>query len=137
MRSHSPFKPARVSLLHVADKPTILIVEDDADCRSVLQDLLELNGYEVKTCPDAGHAVAAARAEPPALMLVDYMMPDEDGGWVVKQLRESGLTQIPIVLTSGSNEGRDIAHRLGVRSLEKPFDVSRLLELVRSLVPNA
>ncbi|TMA26996.1 MAG: response regulator [Deltaproteobacteria bacterium] len=121
------------------DKPTILIVEDDADCRSVLQDLLELNGYTVKTCPDAGHAVAAARAAPPALMLVDYMMPDADGGWVVEQLRETGgkLAQIPIVLTTGSNEGRDIADRLGVRSLEKPFDVSRLLELVRSLVPQA
>ena len=121
------------------DKPTILIVEDDADCRSVLQDLLELNGYTVKTCPDAGHAVAAARAAPPALMLVDYMMPDADGGWVVEQLRETGgkLAQIPIVLTTGSNEGRDIADRLGVKSLEKPFDVSRLLELVRSLVPQA
>ncbi|MCA1826383.1 MAG: response regulator transcription factor [Myxococcales bacterium] len=120
-------------------KPTILIVEDDADCRSVLQDLLELNGYEVKTCPDAGHAVAAARAEPPALMLVDYMMPDADGGWVVQQLRDSGgkLAKIPIVLTSGSNEGRDIADRLGVRSLEKPFDVTRLLDLVRALVPQA
>jgi CheY-like chemotaxis protein len=123
----------------VPDKPTILIVEDDADCRSVLQDLLELNGYTVKTCPDAGHAVAAARAEPPALMLVDYMMPDADGGWVVRQLRDTGgkLAQIPIVLTSGSNEGRDIADLLGVRSLEKPFDVNRLLELVRSLVPQA
>lgn len=118
-------------------KATILIVEDDADCRSVLQDLLELNGYDVKTCPDAGHAVAAARAEPPALMLVDYMMPDADGGWVVQQLRDSGLAKIPVVLTSGSNEGRDIADRLGVRSLEKPFDVNRLLDLVRSLVPQA
>jgi CheY-like chemotaxis protein len=64
-------------------------------------------------------------------------MPDADGGWVVKQLRENGLSKIPIVLTSGSNEGRDIADRLGVRSLEKPFDVNRLLELVRSLVPQA
>ena len=117
-------------------KPTILIVEDDEDCRSVLQDLLELNGYEVRTCPDAGHAIAAARAAPPALMLVDYMMPDADGGWVVQQCRETGgkLAQVPIVLTTGSNEGRDIAERLGVRSLEKPFDVNRLLELVKALV---
>ena len=123
----------------MAEKPTILIVEDDEDCRSVLQDLLELNGYAVKTCPDAGHAVAAAKAAPPALMLVDYMMPDADGGWVVQKLRECGgkAAQVPIVLTTGLNEGRDIADRLGVRSLEKPFDVARLLELVKSLVPNA
>ena len=118
------------------DKPTILIVEDDADCRSVLQDLLELNGYTVQTCPDARHAVETARARPPALMLVDYLMPGEDGAWVVRELRQLGVI-FPVVLTTGSNEGRDIADRLGVRSLEKPFDVSRLLELVRSLVPQA
>jgi CheY-like chemotaxis protein len=123
----------------VDEKPTILVVEDDDDCRTVLQDLLELNGYVVRTCPDARHAVATARATTPALMLVDYMMPDADGGWVVQQLRESGgpLAKVPVVLTTGSNEGRQIAERLGVRSLEKPFDVSRLLELVKSLVPQA
>jgi CheY-like chemotaxis protein len=123
----------------LSPKPTILVVEDDDDCRSVLRDLLEVNGYEVRTCPDARSAVAAARAEPPALMLVDYLMPDADGAWVVEQLRASGgrVAATPIVLTSGSNEGREIAERLGVRSLEKPFDVNRLLDLVKSLVPDA
>lgn len=121
------------------DKPTILIVEDDEDCRTVLQDLLELNGYTVRSCPDARHAVDAVRSAPPALLLVDYMMPDADGGWVVRTLRAAGgaPARVPVVLTTGSNEGRLIAEGLGVRSLEKPFDVSRLLELVRSLVPQA
>jgi CheY-like chemotaxis protein len=119
------------------DKPAILIVEDDDDCRTVLQDLLEMSGYRVVTCPDARHAVEAARSEPPSLMLVDYMMPDADGGWVVEQLRKAGgaLAQIPIVLTTGSTAGRDVAERLGLQSLEKPFDVNRLLEVVKSLVP--
>ena len=123
----------------MADRPIILVVEDDADCRSVLQDLLELNGYLVQTCPDAHHAVAAARASTPALMLVDFMMPDADGGWVVRTLRESSgaLARVPVVLTTGSHEGRQIAERLGVPSLEKPFDVARLLELVQALVPKA
>jgi CheY-like chemotaxis protein len=123
----------------VDDRPTILVVEDDADCRSVLQDLLELNGYTVRTCSDARHAVAAARAATPALMLVDFMMPDADGGWVVRTLREtsSELARVPVVLTTGSHEGREIAEQLGVVSLEKPFDVTRLLELVKSLVPSA
>jgi len=120
----------------VADKPTILVVEDDDDCRTVLQDLLELNGYTVMTCPNARRAVDAARASPPALMLIDYMMPDADGGWVVRSLRESGgpAALVPVVLTSGSDEGRQIADRLGVKSLGKPFDVNRLLELVQALV---
>ena len=123
----------------MTDKPTILIVEDDEDCRIVLQDLLELHGYLVKTCPDARCAVEAVRAAPPALLLVDYMMPDADGGWVVRTLREAGgpPARVPVVLTTGSNEGRLIAEGLGVRSLEKPFDVNRLLDLVKSLVPHA
>ncbi len=123
----------------MAEKPLILVVEDDDDCRTVLQDVLELNGYAVKTCPDARRAVEAARASVPSLMLVDYMMPDADGGWVVRTLRESGgrLASVPVVLTTGSTEGRTIAERLGVRSLEKPFDVNRLVELVQSLVPKA
>lgn len=139
MRSHSRSQRSGVSLRSVNEKPTILIVEDDEDCRTVLQDLLEMNGYAVKTCPDARHAVEAVRAAPPALLLVDYMMPDADGGWVVRTLRESGgpTAQVPVVLTTGSNEGRLIAEGLGVQSLEKPFDVSRLLDLVKSMVPHA
>jgi CheY-like chemotaxis protein len=118
----------------VSDRHQILVVDDDEDTRLVLQDLLELNGFAVRACPDARHALEAARAAPPALMLVDYFMPDADGAWVVQQLRAAGLGRVPVVLTTGSNEGREQAERLGVRSMEKPFDVSRLLELVRSLV---
>ena len=121
----------------MSEKPSILVVEDDDDCRTVLQDLLEMSGYRVVTCPDARCAVEAARSAPPALMLVDYMMPDADGAWVVQTLRAAGgeVARVPVVLTSGSSAGREIAERLGVRSLEKPFDINRLLELVRSLVP--
>jgi hypothetical protein len=59
--------------------------------------------------------------------------------WVVRTLRGSAgpLAQVPIVLTTGSSTGREIAASLGVPSLEKPFDVARLLELVQSLVPAA
>jgi len=135
--SHSPCARARISLPDVSERHEILVVEDDEDTRVVLQDLLELNGFTVRTSPDARHALDAARAVAPSLILVDYFMPDADGAWVVQQLRESGLGEVPVVLTTGSHEGREQAERLGVRSLEKPFDVSRLLELVRSLVPKA
>jgi CheY-like chemotaxis protein len=121
----------------VAEQHEILIVDDDADTCLVLQDLLEMNGFRVRTAPNARGAIEAARAAAPALVLVDYFMPDADGAWVVRQLREAGLGGIPVVLTTGSNEGREQAEKLGVRSMEKPFDVSRLLDLVRTLVPEA
>ncbi len=119
----------------MSDRQEILIVDDDEDTRLVLQDLLELNGFNVRTVPDAHRAVQAAVSAAPALVLVDYYMPDADGAWVVRQLREAGLGGIPVVLTTGSNEGREEAERLGVRSMEKPYDVNRLLELLRTLLP--
>jgi two-component system, OmpR family, response regulator len=123
----------------MSERPTILVVEDDEDTRTVLQDLLELNGFAVRTCPDARRAIESARAEPPALMLIDYLMPDADGAQVVRTLREGGgaASRVPVVFATGSNEGRKEADRLGVRSLDKPFDINRLLDLVRSLVPGA
>jgi CheY-like chemotaxis protein len=114
----------------------ILIVDDDEDTRLVLQDLLEMNGYAVRTSPDASRALEAARSSPPDLMLIDYFLPDADGTRVVEQLRAAGLGGIPVVLTTGSHEGREQAEKMGVRSMEKPFDINRLLELVRSLVPD-
>ncbi|TMB11804.1 MAG: response regulator [Deltaproteobacteria bacterium] len=136
-RSPSPCAQARGRLLRVAEGRQILIVDDDEDTRTVLQDLLELNGYAVRAFPDARRAIDAACALRPALMLVDYFLPDANGVWLVQQLRDAGLGQVPVVLTTGSNEGREQAERLGVRSMEKPFDVSRLLELVKMLVPGA
>ena len=121
----------------MSERPSILVVEDDEDCRSVLVDVLEMSGYLVLSCGEARRAVEMAREHRPALVLVDFMMPDADGGWVVRSLRAAGgnLAEVPVVLTTGSSAGREIADTLGVRSLEKPFDVNRLLELVRALAP--
>ena len=121
----------------MSERPSILVVEDDEDCRSVLVDVLEMSGYLVLSCGEARRAVEMAREHRPALVLVDFMMPDADGGWVVRSLRAAGgnLAEVPVVLTTGSSAGREIADSLGVRSLEKPFDVNRLLELVHALAP--
>ena len=120
-------------------RPSILVVEDDEDCRTVLADLLEMSGYSVLSCGEARRAVEMVREHRPALVLVDFMMPDADGGWLVRSLRAEGgsLAEVPVVLTTGSSTGREIADSLGVRSLEKPFDMNRLLELVHTLAPTS
>jgi len=123
----------------VDQRPSILVVEDDDDCRTVLADLLEMSGYFVLSCGEARRAVEIAKEHRPALVLVDFMMPDADGGWLVRSLRAEGgsLAEVPVVLTTGSSAGREIAESLGVQSLEKPFDMNRLLELVRALAPTS
>jgi two-component system, OmpR family, response regulator len=131
--------PVRYLASTMTARPSILVVEDDEDCRTVLADLLEMSGYSVVSCGEAHRAVELAKEAAPALVLVDFMMPDADGGWLVRSLRAQGgaLAEVPVVLTTGSIAGREIAESLGVRALEKPFDMNRLLELVRALAPAA
>jgi CheY-like chemotaxis protein len=96
-----------------------------------------VSGYDVVCSGGAHSAVELAQRAPPSLVLLDFTMPDADGGWVVRSLRACGgaLERVPVVLTTGSMEGKAIADELGVRSIEKPFDVDRLLDLVRTLAP--
>src|SRR5205807_4509418 len=103
-RLPAPCAQARDRLLRVAEVRQILIADDDEDTRIALQNLLELNGYAVRAFPDARRAIDAACALRPALMLVDYFLPDANGVWLVQQLRDAGLGQVPVVLTTGSNE---------------------------------
>lgn len=115
---------------------TILVVEDDLDCRTVLADLLDLSGYAVVCCGDALSALEVARRTPPDLALVDLHLPGRDGSWLVQALRESGppLSTMPLVLTTGSADAREVARGLGITALLKPFDAGVLLDLIGSLV---
>ena len=115
---------------------TILIVEDDLDCRTVLADLLELSGYAVAAFGDAALALEAARRSPPDLAMVDLNLPGRDGAWLVQALREGGapLSTMPVVLTTGSADARGVARSLGVHPLEKPFDAGHLLDLLDTLL---
>ena len=115
------------------DAPTILVVDDDDDCRSLVADLLEMSGYAVLCCGSAQAAVDLARRHHPALVLADFVMPGADGAWLIQSLRAEGgaLADVPVVLTTGSSTGREIAASLGISALEKPFDMNRLLDVVR------
>jgi CheY-like chemotaxis protein len=118
----------------VSEAPTILVVDDDDDCRSIIADLLEMSGYTVLSCGSAQAALDVARQQRPALILADFVMPGADGAWLIRSLRGEGgtLADVPVVLTTGSSSGREIAASL-VRALEKPFDMNRLLDVVRGI----
>jgi CheY-like chemotaxis protein len=117
----------------VSEGPTILVVDDDDDCRSIIADLLEMSGYAVLCCGSAPAAIDLARRHNPGLILADFVMPGADGAWLIQSLRAEGgaLADVPVVLTTGSSVGREIAASLGIHALEKPFDMNRLLDVVR------
>ncbi len=114
----------------------VLIVDDDAAILEMIAELLSYEGYIVVTCSEGRQAVAFARTTPPALILLDLMMPEMSGWQVISALRSSPQTlAIPIVLLSARRDLADAARDLKVTAyLEKPFDLEELLGIVRHYV---
>jgi PAS domain S-box-containing protein len=113
----------------------ILLADDNADMRAYVRRLLAEN-YEVETVADGEAALAAARAQPPDLVLSDIMMPRLDGFGLLRELRADERTAtIPIILLSAraGEEARLAGLEAGADDyLTKPFSARELLARVES-----
>ena len=113
---------------------TILVVDDDADCRTILGHLLERSGYHTRRAASGEEAVLIALAEPIDVILLDVMMPGMDGFGVCEALHQAGK-RIPVILLTARD---DIDVRLegmhhGVSEfLTKPINRIELLARVRA-----
>ena len=86
-------------------RATVLIVDDSADFRSLLRLWLERSGCHVVEAADGKRAVALARRERPALILMDLYLPELDGAVAAARIRElAELASVPIVAISGYAE---------------------------------
>jgi two-component system phosphate regulon response regulator OmpR len=120
----------------MADQPTrILVVDDDADLRDLLTDYLRREGYEVAGVED-GAAMDSWLAEHSAdLLILDLMLPREDGLNVARRLRRE--SQIPIVMLSarGDDVDRIVGLEVGADDyLGKPFNPRELLARIRAVL---
>ncbi len=108
----------------------ILVVDDDDDTRSALADLLEHEGFGVRTAANGVEALAAMRSEQPALVLLDLLMPELDGFEVLRVKRDDpAIASIPvIVLTAWRGDALDV----DVDVVAKPFDLDALLTRMRA-----
>ena len=105
----------------------ILVVDDDADGREALRDVLEDAGYDVQTARDGHAALQQLLVARPALVILDLLMPGMSGNALYDELQRSpDLAKIP-VLVATSDPSR--APR-GVPTLGKPLQLDRLLPLV-------
>jgi two-component system cell cycle response regulator len=119
----------------------ILVVEDDDVLRDVLRSLLEEHGYEVATAASAAEALRAARETPPALLLLDLGLPDQDGLTVAGELGHDRRTAgTPVLLLSGHE---DLAARFRICRdvpgdfLRKPYRAEELLARVERCLSDA
>ena len=111
----------------------ILVVEDDPSVRGLLQTLLSAEGYDVVTASDGLAGLVKATSSPPALVLLDLMMPDLGGVRVLEEMRDDPeLSDIPVIVVTGKVDAVP-----GMRTLLgddnvflKPFAVGELLARV-------
>jgi CheY-like chemotaxis protein len=115
----------------------ILVVDDDADIRSLLRLHLASAGYEVGVAEDAIEAGYMVLARTPDLIISDVNMPYMDGFEFVAALKgDRSLPQIPVIFLTAVEEGDHRGKELGaVGYLLKPVRADRLLALVAQHLP--
>jgi two-component system nitrogen regulation response regulator NtrX len=113
--------------------PRILVVDDEADIRSTLREVLADEGHEVDVAADAAQARAARARHEPDLVLLDIWMPDTDGITLLREWSRAGTPSCPVVMMSGHGtvETAVEATRLGAFDfVEKPLSLAKLLRVV-------
>jgi CheY-like chemotaxis protein len=110
----------------------VLIVDDDADIREALEEVLSESGYTVAAASDGAIALSKMKQKRPALVLLDLMMPNVDGWRVMDEMhRDPSLREIPVCVLSAF---ADLAPPSADTVLAKPIKVLPLLETVERLV---
>jgi DNA-binding response OmpR family regulator len=117
----------------------ILVVEDQGDLAEALALNLEHLGYAVECVRDGRHALMAARARTPHLVLLDLGLPRLDGFGVLERMRADGIWCPVLILTARSAAADKIeGFRLGADDyVTKPFTLDELLGRVRALLRRA
>ncbi len=111
----------------------ILIVDDDPNIVTYLEDFFGDNGYETCSAPDGPEAMAVVKKEKPDLITLDLEMPEEWGTLVYRRIsKDETLKDIPVIVISGM-AGRH-AIKKAVAYLPKPFDPDKLLGIVRKAI---
>jgi two-component system, OmpR family, response regulator MprA len=114
----------------------ILVVDDDAPIRRMLDRTLSAEGYAVETAADGGAALAAVERSTPDLVVLDVSMPGVDGLSVSRRLRAKGLA-VPVLLLTARDSVPDRVAGLDAGAddyLVKPFATEELLARVRALL---
>lgn len=122
----------------MSDQKTVLVVEDDPFIAEVLFDILDSGGYAVERASTAAEARLKLTQTPPDMVVLDLILPDQDGLILCNDIRRA--TDAPIVVISATNRKRDaiLSLRLGADDfVAKPFDVAELEERFKNVLKRA
>nr|MBA3564456.1 sigma-54-dependent Fis family transcriptional regulator [Gammaproteobacteria bacterium] len=119
---------------------SILVVDDEADIRRLLMEILSEEGYQVSVAADAAEARKSWELLDPDLVLLDIWMPDTDGITLLRERAEKPGLRCPVVMMSGHGtvDTAVEATRLGaVDFIEKPLSLAKLLRTVENALGDA
>jgi DNA-binding response OmpR family regulator len=111
----------------------ILVIDDEAVVRKVVEHHLVLEGYQVITAGDGRSVIKLVNAHKPDLIILDILLPDLDGIEVCCEIRKKN--NVPIIFLSSKNDPSDIVLGLGVGGddyIVKPFNCKELIARVKA-----
>lgn len=121
--------------------PKILIVDDDADARALLHNVVAANGLVPQVAADGAAALASIDRDMPDLILLDAIMPGMDGFETCRRVKAiEGAAHIPVIFMTGLSETEHVVRGLaagGVDYVTKPLVIDALMARVRVHLGNA
>ena len=117
----------------------LLMIEDDARLANMVSEYLRQGGFEVTHAPDGTSGLVALQQTPPALVVLDLMLPDMDGLEICRRIRGIGGTvgKTPILMLTAKGDPMDRVIGLEVGAddyLAKPFEPRELLARIRAIL---
>jgi CheY-like chemotaxis protein len=114
---------------------SILLVDDDEQLRTMLNEVLKRAGYEVQTACDGDEAIKLYRSNPTDLVITDLIMPDKEGLETIREIRHDFPTARFIAMSGGGRNGPAnylaLAEKFGAQLvLNKPFSHREILEAI-------
>lgn len=122
--------------------PSVLVVDDEDQIRQLIRETLEQAGYDVQEARDGKEGLDRYRSKPADLVIMDILMPDQDGLESIMTLRREFPASRVIAITGGSDmigilNFLDVAKMLGARrTLQKPFEMKTLLDAAAAELKN-
>jgi DNA-binding response OmpR family regulator len=115
----------------------VLVVDDETDIRVILEGLLKSSGYEVDTAQDGEEALLKLNRAKYDLIILDIMMPKRDGYEVLREIRQSDSSTLPVIMLTAKASDKDVwkGYEEGATYyITKPFKNRMLLNIVNYII---
>jgi CheY-like chemotaxis protein len=139
MRNHaSQIQPISGQAEPISMSPLILLIDDEESFRSVLKQVLQNAGYDVVEAANGAEGIRHFHEKPADMIITDIIMPEKEGIETIIELKKAYPDVKLIAMSGGGWYGTDIdfdmAKKLGAHTLNKPFALQELLDVVSELL---